>query len=310
MLTNKLNLPEPFVRAANNERYSKGESRYSVTELIKPARMAALERYYGDAIVEDVADHVWSLFGRITHGILEASGAPETGAILEERLYAEVMGVRISGQMDHTVLYPDGLLDDYKTSSVWSVMHGLKLEWEQQLNLYRWLQHVNGRAVTRLRVVVFLKDWSIAKARQDGPQGKYPKQAVVAIDVPVWELEQAETFVHQRLQEHTAADEWAQGKPVAGEPRCTDAERWVRPRKYAVIKKGNVRAIPGGLCDTMQEAEYKSHELPGSRIEARGGEPIRCIDYCSIGRAGLCTQWEEDKKNFDIEKVDTATAFD
>src|SRR5882724_4792580 len=104
MLTNKLNLPEPFVRFANRKRYSKGEARYSVTEIIKPARMGALERLYGDTIVEDVADYGHALFGSAVHMVLEVSGAPETGALLEERLFMDVNGVRISGGMDHCLL--------------------------------------------------------------------------------------------------------------------------------------------------------------------------------------------------------------
>ncbi len=310
MLTNKLDLPEPFLRACEAERYSKGDVRYSASELVKPARMAALERLYRDVIVEDVADHVWSLFGTIVHKILELSGAPETGALIEERLYAEVAGVRISGKMDHCVLYPDGRLDDYKTTSVWAVIHGLKREWEEQLNIYRFLQHANGRAVTALRVVAFLKDWSIGKARASSENGSYPKKAVVALEVPVWDIERAEQFVRERIQTHVEADRWAQ-EPVhldksqqATEPLCSPEERWLRPIRYAVVKEGNKRATR--VYDTSGEADYAAHALGNAHIERRGGEPVRCIDYCSVGRAGLCTQWEADKKNFDVQQIDTS----
>lgn len=309
MLTNKLNLPEPFVRFANRKRYSKGDARYSVTEIIKPARMGALERLYGEAIVEDVADYGHALFGSAVHMVLEVSGAPETGALLEERLFMDVNGVRISGGMDHCLLYPTGVLDDYKTSSVWAVMHGLKWEWEAQTNLYRLLQHTNGRVVTELRIIAWLKDWSLGKART---VAGYPEKDVVVLDVPVWDIERAQRYAEERVAAHALADLWVAntGALQWPEPFCTDEERWTRPRVWRVIKENQKRAIPGGVCDSETEANYKAQAIPGARVEEGGGEPIRCIDYCTVGRAGFCTQWEGEKARLGKRAEVDTSAFD
>lgn len=305
MLTNKLNLPEPILRAAEHEMYSKGDARYSVTELIKPARMAALQRLYGDAIVEDVADNIWSVLGRIGHGILEASGAPVTGAILEERLYADVLGVRISGAMDHTVLLPTGCLDDYKFTNVYAVSHGVKFEWEAQLNIYAWLRGLRGQVIERLRVVAMLRDWIISRARAAVLSGgHYPEHQVVTIDIPLWPFEKTQQYVEERVNAHLLADEWASGVHPVDEPLCSDEERWVRPTRYAFMKKNRKTAVK--LYDSLEEAQMVANATPGGYTEVRGGEPVRCIDYCTVGRAGLCTQYESDKPRF----ASTANAID
>jgi len=310
MLTNLLNLPEPILRAAERDAYSKGDADYSVTELIKPARMAALQRLYADTIVEDVADNIWSLLGRLGHSMLEAAGAPETGAILEERLYATVLGKRISGQMDHTILRPTGVLDDYKFVSVWAVLDGIKPEWEAQLNLYAWLRSLAGQTVTALRVIAMLRDWSIAKARTESEKGRYPKRQVAAIDVPLWPLDKVVAFVEERVWAHSQADEWATHPESFGarEPLCSDEERWVRPVKWALMKGENKRATK--LYDQRQDAEMSAQAAKGFRVERRGGEPIRCIDYCSVGRAGLCGQWNAEKVLLSTSELVDTSAFD
>lgn len=341
MLTNKLNLPEPILRAAEREMYSKGDARYSVTELIKPARMAALQRLYGDSIVEDVADNIWSVLGRIGHGILEASGAPVTGAILEERLYADVLNVRISGAMDHTVLLPTGCLDDYKFTNVYAVSHGVKFEWEAQLNIYAWLRSLAGQTVERLRVVAILRDWTISRARSAGhiweavtvhgecckdgecespgyqivgsggpdADAKYPSHQVKVVEIPLWGNEKTQGYVEERVRAHLEADTWATNgdreEPLpAMEPHCTDEERWVRPTRYAFMKRSRKTAVK--LYDSLEEAQMVANATPGGYTEVRGGEPVRCIDYCTVGRAGLCTQYESDKPRF----ASTANAID
>lgn len=336
MLTNKLGLPEPILRAAEAEMYSKGDARYSVTELLKPPRMAALQRLYRDVIVEDVADQIWSVLGKIGHGILEASGAPETGAILEERLYMDVAGVRVSGAMDHTVLLPTGQLDDYKFTNVYSVSRGCKAEWEEQLNLYRLLRTVNGQAVERLRIVAILRDWLLSRARAAGhlyestgfdeegntvykfvkeePGAWYPAQQVVTVDVKMWPIQQAQLFIEGRVAAHLAADEWATHLAAGTlsditEPRCTDADRWKKPDVYACMKEGRKTAIK--KYDTKGEAEYAATQQKGGYVEFRPGPYTRCIDYCSVGRAGLCSQWEADKKQGAATALEVDTsAFD
>lgn len=315
MLTNKLNLPEPFLRAAEAAAYSKGDAQYSVTELIKPPRLAALSRLYRDVIVEDVADCMPSLMGRMFHLMLERAGAPVTKAILEERLYANVNGVVISGAMDHTVLWTDGpdrgTLDDYKSCSVYSVTKGTKFEWEAQLNIYHWLRHLHGQVVDRLRIIAWMKDWFISRAMASAKSGgNYPPHEIAVIDVPMWDFKQTELYVAERIALHQEADAWA-AATAAGqltdttEPLCADEDRWRDKVQWAVMKQGRKTAIK--KYDTEAEANFIAAQQKGGYVEIRGGTYKRCLLYCPVGRAGLCEQWERDKAaNPTVAEVDTS----
>lgn len=316
MLTNKLNLPEPFLRAAEAAAYSKGEAQYSVTELIKPVRLGALSRLYRDVIVEDVADCMPSLMGRMFHLMLEKAGAPVTKAILEERLYANVNGVVISGAMDHTVLWTDGpdkgTLDDYKSCSVYSVTKGTKFEWEAQLNIYHWLRSLQGQSVDRLRIIAWMKDWFVSRAIASVKSGgNYPEHEIAVIEVPMWDFKDTEQYVAGRIAAHQAADVWAHAMSQPGvasaepEPQCSDEDRWRDKIRWAVMKTGRKTAIK--LYDTEAEANFIAAQQKGGYVEVRGGTYKRCLLYCPPGRAGLCGQWERDKAaNPTAGEVDTS----
>ena len=89
----------------------------------------------------------WSLMGQITHGILERS---DREAWTEERLYIERHGWRISGQFDR-VLLEQGLLQDYKLTSTYSVKDGVKPEYEAQANLYALMLREHGHEIRSIR---------------------------------------------------------------------------------------------------------------------------------------------------------------
>ena len=139
-ITNELGLPEPLVDAVRNDGYTKGNADFSVTGLIAPPHQSKLMKDHGPKITEDVSERIWSLFGQSVHAIIERSVKDGTGKYeIERRLYTEVMGKRISGQMD---LYDveRKAIQDWKVTSVWSVKDdSYKGDWEKQLNIYRWL---------------------------------------------------------------------------------------------------------------------------------------------------------------------------
>lgn len=57
ILTNKLNLPQPFVDAATND-HEYTEGRYSVTELLGGTCEAILKRRHAEEATEDVSDRL------------------------------------------------------------------------------------------------------------------------------------------------------------------------------------------------------------------------------------------------------------
>lgn len=109
--TNHSGLPDALVQAVTHRDYSPGHSDITVTQLIGPPRIRVLTKQHGDEMEQDVMDRIWALLGSSIHEILRRS---ETIARVEERLYMPVNGWTLGGQFDRLVVYPDGLLQDYK----------------------------------------------------------------------------------------------------------------------------------------------------------------------------------------------------
>lgn len=272
--TNKLDLPQPIVDAVKNDDYDKGDAHISITGLIAPARIRVLEKLYKDKLVEDVGDRIWVLLGQVMHGILERSKTKH--GIHEKRWTMLVDGVRISGQLD--AYYQNGLIQDYKLVSLYSVKDGVKPEYEEQLNCYAALLRYNDLPVTKLELVCILRDWSKGKARQDET---IPQQQVIKLEVPMWSQDKAMEFIQDRVKAHKQASKVL--------PDCTPEERWAVPDKWAVMPKKNAaRSLRN--YESKEAAEEHSSQVKGSFVEIRKGANNRCDAYCRV--AEWCTQYK------------------
>jgi len=284
--TNRSNLPghiSDVLKAAYlNDSYDapKGEKVISVTTLIGPAQKRVLERRHSSDLELDVLDTIPALLGQALHHILERAGKDAPTAIPEERLETTHDGWIISGKSD---LYEtkDHILIDYKNSSVWTYIFG-KVEWEQQLNVLRWIRERNGQKVNGLAIVLFCGDW---RRNESLRSPDYPAR-VVNIPIPMWTMDQATEFVDTRLALHRAAQD---GRTVP----CSDMERWQKPTSWAVIKDGNKRAASVHDTEAAAAAALKA----GHHVEKRPGESVRCNGYCLAGTAGVCPQWNADETN-------------
>ena len=158
-ITNKHNVPMPIVTLASREYYSKGESMYSVTELMSPPKIRRLREQYNNEIEQDVSDMLWSMLGSALHVVMER-GETE-GFTSEERIFATVDGVTISGAIDLQQQTEKGVvLIDYKFTSAWAVMQENE-EWVQQLNIYKWLvEHIKGKKVVGLQICALVRDFN------------------------------------------------------------------------------------------------------------------------------------------------------
>lgn len=274
-ITNNAGLPEPIVRAVEWSDRDIGNSDYTITQLIKPPRMVALERTHREELTEDATDRIWALMGSAAHEVLRRS-APD-GQIVEKRFFATVAGKVVSGQIDYSPETAE--VFDYKFTSVWAVKEGVKPEWEQQLNAYRYLLHVNEiRTPETLSIVAILRDWSKLEAKRNRD---YPQVGVMVLPVRIWPVEHSEKWIRGRIEEHETAKTTL--------PDCTEEDMWAKPAVYAVKKKGGSRAIPGGLCKSNDEATKLIGGDPKLEIEFRPGERIRCASYCSV--ADHCIQY-------------------
>jgi hypothetical protein len=272
-ITNHQNLPEPLVNAITWSDRDREGCDFTITELLRPPRIAQLERQHWDDITEDASDRLWALMGSAGHEVLRRS-APD--GIVEERAIVEVGGFKVGGQLDYVKGSEN--LWDYKLTSVWVAKDGAKQEWVEQLNCYRFLAHAYGVEIKSLKIVCIYRDWSKREATRDT---SYPQTQVQVFDLPIWSLEDTEAFIKTRIAMHEAAK--------IALPECTSEEMWEKPAKWAVKKKGNVRALK--LHDS--EAAAKAHVAAvgnGLEVEFRPGERPRCESYCRV--MPFCDQYK------------------
>ena len=235
-ITNKFGIPQTIVNVVKRPQYSKGDVNISVTELMNSPRIVQLRTQHMEDIETDVSDMVWSLFGSAVHNILEHG--KDEHHVVEERLFTQFEGWKISGAIDLQEVYSVVIhIKDYKVTSAWAVQQE-KQEWMQQLNIYAWLvEKVKQQKVASLQIVGIVRDWS----RRDAETKEgYPQAPIVTLDIPLWDFEVREQYVHERLVQHNEA---LFARQVGDDlPWCTEEEMWEKPTSYAVKKEGGVRA--------------------------------------------------------------------
>lgn len=296
-ITNNAGLPQAIVEAVRLDDYDPGDCDISVSALIGPPQIRQLRVEYEDKITEDAVDRVWALLGKAVHVILERAAIQGTA---EERLFADMNGYTVSGQLDH-IGYQHPRLTDYKVTSAWTHIHGPRQDWIHQLNTYAWLARQNGLEVEELQIVAIYRDWSAAQARRNAD---YPQVQVARVEIPVWPDEDAEEYVAERLAMHFG-DIWH---------FCTDEERWAKEEQWAVMREGRKSALRvlnskeqaliwaeehGHV--TVEMAVVNGEEIPvsgtwsgGHYLQERPREYVRCEGYCSV--APFCSQWQADLK--------------
>ena len=279
--TNKLNLPQAIVEAVKNDDYDSGNSYLTATQLNKPVQMVKLETEHRDEIIEDISDNIYALMGKAIHYILEKA---ESVMIAEERLYAIVKGKIISCQLDRLALITKdggftGKVQDYKFASIWQFIYGDKQEYEEQLNVIAYILNCNGYKVSDLEIIMIFRDWQKSKAQYDK---NYPQQQVAIIPVKLWAYAQQESFIIGKMNKYEN-----------NEFECTAKERWNSGDKYAVMKKGNKKALRvlDGELEAMAWVDEHHSKTKNLTIEKRKGENKRCENYCKVKK--WCKQYND-----------------
>lgn len=286
--TNKHRIPEVMVRVLVNDEYSKGDADISVTGLLSPPQMRRLLEKHDDEIVVDVSELTHVMHGKMMHVVAERAAEGDHNMLTEKTIYSHYLGWKIKGQFDH-VLLGEGVLLDFKSCSASKVSNGVvPEEWIQQTNIYkRMLQKEKGLIINQIQVYVSVKDYTKYAARTK--QG-YPPAPAFTLDIPVWDDDAIDAFIEERVRLHQ------QEEP----PPCTDKDRWARDEKWAVMKRGNVRAIR--LFDNPFEAHQFASTSAALYVEHRPADPIRCMDWCHA--APFCKQWQDDPRNIQKQTVE------
>ena len=292
-ITNHAGLPQPIVDAVSatfdlpirSNVTPDGIRKVSVTRLIDSPLIAKLEREHWDEIEQDAADRLWALFGTTLHDILAKAGKllhlTEESETAVGKTYlmkvppdAPPTEIRVTGYFDR-LCFADGELGDYKVTSAWSILFG-KIEWEQQLNVYRHLSAARD-SIKALAIYALLRDWSRSRAMQGSD---YPQAQFVRVEVPIWTDDEAQAFIHERLKAH-----------MNPEPHCSDKERWARPGSFAVMREGRKSAVR--VLESKAEAEAfiaeKGLDAKHSIIQ-RPAQYVRCESYCTVSK--WCPIWQ------------------
>lgn len=288
MLTNRLNLPQPFVDAATSNRTYKPH-RYSVTDVLGGTCEAILKRRHSGEGEEDVASRVWAILGSAAHKILqEAKG---TDSQLQEQWFkVSVDDYELSGIFD---LYDADTrtVTDWKVTSTWSVIFGDFDKWRRQTLAYCWMLKKCGFDADKGQIVAILRDHSMRKAKTEKDYPPLPvfkvgwdftKEDFDAIEASIFEW-----FAEVRHEE-TVEDDYL-------EP-CSPEQRWHKPDKWAVMRRGQKRAVK--LFDSKDEAlgfmdwlaNQPSNKGKPLYIEERPGEDTKCESYCSV--AEFCPYYQ------------------
>ena len=268
-VTNKLHLPEAFVKAVSVERHNKA-GQYSATTLNKGTKEIILQERHWEEFSTDAADNVWATFGTAVHSILEKY---EDGNFHEEKFDITVSNSRVTGVVDSYDM-EHGIINDWKTASVFKIIKRGFSDWEKQGMTYAWLLKKNGLDVRKCRFIALLKDHSKTKARTDS---SYPQSPVFTYEffVTPEALLQTGERITAKVKEIEAAEKMGDDEIAP----CTAEERWADDDKWAVMKIGRKTAVR--LFDTEVDAENCAGELGNSHyVEHRPAISRKCVDYC------------------------------
>lgn len=279
-VSNRLNLPAAFVNAVSTARHNAAGC-FSATTLNKGAKEIILTDRHFDEIEVDAADSVWAVWGTAVHALLESQ--PDNN-FHEEYFKVSVSNSYVTGQVDSYDM-ENGVINDWKTASVWKVQFNDFKDWRAQGLTYAWLLQQSGLEVKKCRFVALLKDYSKTKAKTDS---SYPQSPVFIyeFDVTAADMEETAARILTKVQEIESAYKLDDD---AIEP-CSAEERWADGEKWAVMKNGRKTAVKvfdnqldaDAMAGEMGNAYYVEHRPAISR---KCGEYCNCKDFCNFYKA-------------------------
>ena len=253
-------MPLPLLKSLARQRPSYCD--ISVTQLVAPPQIRVLKARHDYSL--DPFDQVWAGFGTGLHKMLELKA--EASALVEKKLLADFevrtsagvdRKVRLGGTVDHYCEDSGGTLTNWKCTTAYKAkrLHddGANAfpDWVAADNCYAYLWRLHGFEISKLRLCLLLKDWSLREREsaankfyctkcaknhmRDSKPGKehgefedknrvdwYPPTPIFLFDLPVWSAQEAVRYIRQRLELHVAAESCADQEL----PNCTPEENW------------------------------------------------------------------------------------
>lgn len=249
--------------------YDHAEAGLSATTLLKPIKQVILGKRVDEGLlVPDVADQIPTSVGTAVHDGFEkawvdnpnltdtlisvgvAPGAakklvvnptPEQvakGGIIpayfEVRLKKQVHGVTVTGKFDAVI---DGVVEDLKTTSVWTYMKNRKDDdYIMQGSIYRWL---DPKLITKdyMNLTFQFTDWSKAQSFADG----YPPERMLTKRFNLLSLEETEAYVNKRVSDLIRLEHADESML----PPCSDDELWRADPQWRYYKNPAKAYEPG-----------------------------------------------------------------
>jgi hypothetical protein len=309
IIANNKNIP--FVLqvwlAADNYDYQVGDKYLSATTLLRSPRQIILERRVDTSgLVADIEDSIARTMGNAIHEGIESAwmhNLPQSLKVLgqesikdmftvnpkpeedltnkipiyiEQRTSKEIDGFTIGGKFDFVA---DGVLHDFKTTSVYSYIHGDRVkEYKLQGSIYRWLNQDKIKN-DFIRICYIFTDWSKAEASRNP---EYPQCRCLAKEYELLSVAETEQWIKNKLA--VLSKYW--DAPDSEIPECTDEELWLTPTQYKYYTNPeNTRATKN--FDVYGDAIAFQRSKGKGVVITVPGAPQHCA-YCSA--APICQQ--------------------
>lgn len=289
-ITNEQKLPYGLVRAVSPKKHN-APGCISATTLIQGVKQIILTERYWDELEDDVSNRVWAIFGTAVHSLLESEGENDFAEI---EMKHKIGDITVTGKIDNYDI-ANGIICDYKTTSVYKIKAQEFADWYLQGMTYAWLLRKNNLRATKCRFIAMLKDFSKTEAARSST---YPQKPVFVYEFDVTEdrIQEIEKIIIRKIAEYKIWKDSADDEI----PVCTPEERWARKDIYAVMKNGRKTAVK--LFDDKQLADTYATELGKDHyVEYRQGESVRCKGYCLC--SGYCNYCKENVNPKEIEKA-------
>lgn len=291
-------IPDIYCDIIEDGLYKPNPDTLSVTDLINPPLIKHLKLEKWDELEQQASDFLWLILGSAAHQVFETSGIlRKLRKLLEKEekhkdnaycprvnweneikdmlisssgekpIEITIKNKKIRGRLDFR---ETGIIRDFKITSAWSFMFGVKQDWENQLNIYDFMCAKHGIPVDKIFIDAILRDWSKTQLYRNKD---YPEKPFISMPVKKWDTKEQYDYILSRLSEYRSTPK-----------ECSEEEKWSKPTTYAVKKKGNKRAKR--VLNSMEEAheyiEKNKKKKEKLEIEVRKGEPTRCLHYCPV----------------------------